>query len=69
MIIIISDYLVDMNLFLILTLFLTLLRPVAPNVNGIREIPTFGQEPIILGGVFAGHHEQFIPGLTIFKVP
>lgn len=51
---------------LYLALF-SLLRPTLANVNGIRTVATFGQQPIVLGGVFSGFREEFIPGLSIFK--
>ena len=57
-----------MKLYLGLFLIWQVSRQILANVNGVRNVATFGQEPVVLGGVFSGFTEQFIPGLSIFKV-
>ena len=39
----------------------------AKNDNKIITMPTLGQQPIVLGGLFTAYKDQFIPGLSIFN--
>ena len=36
--------------------------------EGVRSVPTLG-EPVVLGGLYAGAEDKFIPGLALWDSP